>query len=214
MTEDNFESVKPKSVFGSFHLRCYKNNPQVAINFLHRCCILSPNPPSLALVMFLLASVAPFIVLASTVVANPIVVRDSRPSYSSLSLKKRVKPPVTDRHLVRRQKDCARCHTVRLTSEITYYQAIVGVGTPPTNCGSSQPRSFPVSYTPFTDTLTVDTGSANTWVGGDKGYVTTNSSHVTTDSVVSIVFCLARACIAQTNDYALEYDLWHRVYEW
>jgi hypothetical protein len=164
----------------------------LAIHLLHRWRILSLNPPSLTLVMFLLASIAPFIVLASTVVANTIVVRDSHPSYTSLSLKKHVNPTGTGRHLVRRQKDYTRGHSVGATNEITYYQAIVGVGTPPTNCGSSQPRSFPVSYTPFTDTLIVDTGSSNTWVGANKTYVKTKTSNETSELMVSIVFCLAR----------------------
>jgi cathepsin E len=141
--------------------------------------------------MFLLASVVPFIVLASTVVAGPIVVRDSR---VSLPLKKRVvKSTVTGRHLVHGRQDRTGGHNAFLTNAMTYYQAIVGVGMPPTNCGSSQPRSFPVSYTPFTDTLLVDTGSSNTWVGAGKAYVKTKTSVETSNSVVSIVFCLASA---------------------
>jgi cathepsin E len=140
--------------------------------------------------MFLLASVAPFIVLASTVVADPIVVRDSHPS---LSLKKHVKSTGTGRHLVHGHQGRANSHNSGLNNAISFYQASVGVGMPPTNCGSPQPRSSPVSYTPFTDNLVVDTGSANTWVGAGKAYVKTNTSVETYNSVVSIVFFLARA---------------------
>jgi cathepsin E len=148
-------------------------------------------PPSLTLVMFFLASVAPFIVLASTVVANPIVVRDS---YPSLSLKKHVKSTGTGRNLVHGHQGRANDYTASLSNTmISTFQVSVGVGTPPTNCGSSQPRSFPVSYTPFTDNLVVDTGSANTWVGADKAYVKTHTGVETYNSVVSIVFFQARA---------------------
>jgi hypothetical protein len=142
--------------------------------------------------MFLAAAV-PFIVLASTVVADPIVVRDS---HRSLPLMKRVKSTGTGRHhhlLYGRQNYTTTNFTLSLGNVSTYYEVSVSIGNPPTNCESSQPRSFPVSYTPFTDNLLVDTGNPFTWVGARTKYVDTPSSMKTTNSMVSIVFCLARA---------------------
>jgi hypothetical protein len=141
--------------------------------------------------MFLLASAVPCIVLASTVVAGPIVVRDSR---VSLPFKKHIVTSTSiGRRLVHGRQDYTGGHNAFLANAMTYYQVIVGIGMPPANCGSSKLRSFPVSYTPFTDTLIVDTGSANTWVGAGKPYVMTETSHNTTNSMVSIVFYLASA---------------------
>jgi hypothetical protein len=144
----------------------------------------------LTLVMFLLVSVAPFIVLASTVVANPIVVRDS---YPSLSLKKHVKSTGTGRNVVHGHQGRTNGYDSSPSKPLHCYVTTVGVGTPATNCGSPQPRSFPVSYTPFTDKLIMDTGSGNTWVGAEQEYVKTNTSVETYNSVVSIVFFQARA---------------------
>jgi hypothetical protein len=45
-----------------------------------------------------------------------------------------------------------------------------------------------VSYlTPILDSIIVDTGSANTWVGANTHYVKTNTSVNTSDTVVSVM---------------------------
>ena len=142
--------------------------------------------------MFLLASVAPFVVLASTVVAKPIGVRDSLLSFC---LHKHIDSntigPKQYSGTVKRKRDNSGTSPASLVS----YYANVGIGNPAKNCGSSQPRSSSVSYIPFTDSLVVSTGYANTWVE-NSNYDKTGSSMDTHNTMVSIVFCLAGSCSA------------------
>jgi cathepsin E len=155
--------------------------------------------------MILLILLVPFIVLANAIATNPIVVRDS---HTAFTLRKYARNIGNGRDLALRDQKRARNlirqnnsftsengTIVRLTNNLTigYYTASVGIGTPATYCGSSQLSSFPVSHTPFTDNLAVDTGSSNLWVGAGKKYVRTDTSVETNNSVVSIVFYLAHA---------------------
>ncbi|KAI6115954.1 acid protease [Pisolithus sp. B1] len=56
--------------------------------------------------------------------------------------------------------------SVSVTNSVVLYLAQVGVGSPPTEY-----------------TLLVDTGSSNTWVGANKAYTPTSTSHYTGDTV-------------------------------
>lgn len=63
----------------------------------------------------------------------------------------------------------------------------VGVGSPPTYCRWTS-HHFRCELNTTADTLIVDTGSANTWVGGDKNYVITSTSEDTGNFVVCRCF--------------------------
>ena len=64
----------------------------------------------------------------------------------------------------------------------------VGVGNPPTQCeySSSTYDDYPSDM--LADSLLVDTGSSNTWVGANKEFVPTSTSVNTSDTVVSASF--------------------------
>jgi len=78
---------------------------------------------------------------------------------------------------------------VGITNGQTIYTAKVGVGSPPTECECSASRiliySFLKAPSLEIDTLLVDTGSSNTWVGANQPYVSTNTSRATGNTVVS-----------------------------
>ena len=100
--------------------------------------------PSLTspLIMFLFASLAPFVVLANAVAANPIVVRDG---LISLPFARYVNASGAQ-DLVRRDQERARriqkpdnsemSPGIDVTNTGIYYVASVGVGIPATYCGS------------------------------------------------------------------------------
>src|SRR5579863_10094577 len=149
--------------------------------------------------MLLVASLAPFVVLANTVAANPTVVHDSP---ISLPLARYINATGAAGDLVRRDRERARRFVKQssiLTPELTssvevtdagnFYTASVGVGTPPTYCRSCYFGPCIISHTPFSDNLVVDTGSSITWVGAQISYVSTNTSVKTSNSVVSTAFC-------------------------
>ena len=46
----------------------------------------------------------------------------------------------------------------------------------------------------YADSLLIDTGSSNTWVGAGKAFVKTSTSVQTTDRVVRITFFVTTAC--------------------
>ena len=61
------------------------------------------------------------------------------------------------------------------------------MGTPPTECTCVAELCRAKPYlTRDIDTLILDTGSANTWVGASKAYVVTGTSEDTGEPVVSI----------------------------
>ncbi|KAI0050951.1 aspartic peptidase A1 [Auriscalpium vulgare] len=134
--------------------------------------------------MFPTASLTALLILAVSVVAKPIVVRDS---FVTLPFAKQLN--ITGAlDLV--HKDQARAQALRthgsakadarvqglsantavtsvgVTNVATVYVASVGVGSPAT------------SYS-----LLIDTGSSNTWLGATKAYVKTSTSTKTSDSV-------------------------------
>ena len=69
------------------------------------------------------------------------------------------------------------------------YIALVGIGDPARYCESCLFPPYRVPYILILDQLFVDTGSANTWVKGNKPYIMTTSSIKTSNSFVSIVSC-------------------------
>ena len=69
----------------------------------------------------------------------------------------------------------------------TTYSTDIGVGTPPTNCKFFELHcSFLMKHLFHVDTLLVDTGSSNTWIGAGKSYQKTSTSHDTGGTFVSI----------------------------
>ncbi len=95
--------------------------------------------------MFLVASLVPFVVLVNVVVANPTVVRDSP---ISLRMARQI-GGIGAAELLARDQSRARNFVresctfpsegtldVGVTNNNTKYVASVGVGTPPTYCGS------------------------------------------------------------------------------
>jgi hypothetical protein len=94
--------------------------------------------------MFLVASLVPFVVLVNIVVANPTVVHDSPISLriarqiSAMGATELVARDQTRaRNFVR--ESCTSCEgtlDVGVTNHYGFYVASVGVGEPPTYCGS------------------------------------------------------------------------------
>jgi hypothetical protein len=146
--------------------------------------------------MLLVASLAPFFLLATYVAAKPVVTRNY-PSGVPLPITRHLNFNGT-LNLV--QKDQARVANfanqfglstsstpnLPLNDDGVIYATTIGVGDPPTSCEFVD-FCLAIPYMPILDNLIIDTGSSNTWVGADKPYVKTKSSVKTSDSVVSIV---------------------------
>lgn len=140
--------------------------------------LLDPPPSFSTLVMLLLAGLAPLVVLATGVVADPSLARDSLITFP---ISKRINfngiPDFTkrdrkhSRNLVKRGCNRRQSSAVSKTPGIPLnntggiYAVNIGVGDPPTYYQ-----------------LLVDSGSALTWVGGNKPYVKTKSSVKTKES--------------------------------
>jgi hypothetical protein len=151
--------------------------------------------------MLLVAGLAPLVVLATSVVANPSVARDS---LITVPISKHINfngaPDFIKRdrehlkNLVRRGRRWQSL-AVNKTPDITLnntggiYVATIGVGEPATKCEFFQllPRIIP--YILNLDQFLVDTGSAITWVGANTGnpYVQTKSSVKTHNSAVGLL---------------------------
>ena len=67
------------------------------------------------------------------------------------------------------------------------YSVNIGVGDPPAYCESCRFILGIVYYMPILDNLMIDTGSSNTWLGANKPYNMTKTSVKTDDVFVSIV---------------------------
>lgn len=146
--------------------------------------------------MFLIASLTYLVVLATGIVAGPTVIRDD--SHISLPISRHLNH---DGNLGIIQRDRSRLnnrkrssildepHSLPLNNTGIVYSARVGIGDPPTYCECYQfsPGVSSYSYMPISDSLILDTGSANTWVGANKEYQVTSSSVKTGDFVVRIV---------------------------
>jgi hypothetical protein len=172
----------------------------VTAHFL-RTCLDHLQVPFPTLVMLLLAGLAPLVVLAAGVVADPSLARDS---LVAVPISKRLSfngiPDFTKRDrehlrsLVKRSCHQRQSSTINKTPDIPLnntggiYVATVGVGNPPTNCESCNFLPRIVSYILAQDQLLLDSGSATTWVGANKPYVKTKSSVKTKDSGVSIAY--------------------------
>jgi hypothetical protein len=164
-------------------------------------CPSQESQPSLLLIlaMLLVASLAPFVLLATEVVANPVVIRESGSSGVSVPISKKfsnnsttdvVKSDQARLMSFRNQSDRSALFStpsVSLSDNVFSFIATVGIGNanPATNCESFQFPPSIVSYMPVLDKLVLDTASAITWVGANQTYKVTQSSASTPDSVVS-----------------------------
>ena len=131
--------------------------------------------------MLLFAGLAPLVVLATGVVADSSLARDS---FIRFPISKRLNfngiPDFTKRdqdhlrNLVkcgghRRQSSAVnKTPDIPLNNTGGIYVATIGVGDPPTNCESCKFLHRIVSYSLAQDRLLVDSGSALTWVGANK----------------------------------------------
>ncbi|OJA12219.1 hypothetical protein AZE42_12161, partial [Rhizopogon vesiculosus] len=127
--------------------------------------------------MFPFASLLTTLLLAMSIAASPVEVRDSPvtlPMARKLNLSQSgtVNLLQHDQARATALKDRAasgldrRATSIAVTNEAVSYIAEVGVGSPPT-----------------TYYLIVDTGSSNTWVGADTKYVKTSTSYDTGEAV-------------------------------
>jgi hypothetical protein len=137
--------------------------------------------------MLLIASLTPLVVLATRVAAGSTVIRDSPISLliprhfnhngNPCRDWKRLNNLVSDGKHSSSSLD--ETHNLLLNNTSVVYSASVGIGDPPTYCESYQfsPRIISYSYNmPIFDSLILDIGSANTWVGANKEYQVTSSS--------------------------------------
>ncbi|THH21222.1 hypothetical protein EW146_g287 [Bondarzewia mesenterica] len=136
---------------------------------------------SLFLAMFPTAALTSLLVLALTVAAKPVVIRDSLISLPFAKTINVTSIPLLLKHDQARAKALraraeAKISGVSLSSDAVVsisvenqavtYAASVGVGSPAT-----------------TYSLLIDTGSSNTWVGAGKAYVKTSTSTQTSNRV-------------------------------
>ena len=145
-------------------------------------------------VMLLVAALAPFVVLATTVAADPNAVPNSPislPITKQINLNGTFHPSRYQKHWMNLVKGARRSTSevtdVPLTDSVASYLANIGIGDPTTFCGSRQFLPSTVSYMPILDSLVVDTGSSNTWLGANKPYKKTKTAVKTSDVFVSIV---------------------------
>ncbi|KAG1885555.1 aspartic peptidase domain-containing protein [Suillus subluteus] len=113
--------------------------------------------------MFPAASLLSIFLLALSIAASPVEIRDS-PITLPIARRLNVFDSTTnflqyDKARVAALKDSRQISSTAVTNEVTSYIAAVGVGSPPT-----------------TYNLIVDTGSSNTWVGAGTAYVKTSTS--------------------------------------
>jgi hypothetical protein len=145
--------------------------------------------------MLPVAALAPFVMLATTVAADPNAIPNSP---VSLPITKQINPAGTFHPSQRDQKrwmnllnggqrSTSETTDVPLTDSVISYTVNVGVGDPAIFCESCQFLPGIVFYMSILDNLIIDTGSANTWVGANKPYKKTKTSVETDDFVVSIV---------------------------
>ena len=142
--------------------------------------------------MLLVAVLAPLVVLATRVAADPNVTPNSPislPFAKSFNLDGKYSPIQRDR---RRWRNLARDYRqseitdVPLNDSVIAYSANISVGSPPNYCEFCQFLPCMVSYTPL-DNLIIDTGSGNTWLGANKPYNKTKTSVKTSSFFVSTV---------------------------
>lgn len=150
--------------------------------------------------MLLLTGLAPLVVLATGLVANPSLARtpllkvpiSKRADFNTEFIKRDWEHL---RNLGKRGVHQCRSSTVNKIADILLnniggiYVANVSVGDPPTTCESCSFLSPTIraSHILAQDQLLVDSGSAITWVGANKSYVETKCSVKTKDFAVCIV---------------------------
>jgi pepsin A len=87
--------------------------------------------------------------------------------------------------------------SINATNAGTIYTADIGVGSPATSCQLLVLLQFLhlMHYQFHTDTLLLDTGSSNTWIGANKAYQKTATSQDTGGQFVSIRFHVAHTFV-------------------
>lgn len=177
------------------------------VRFLQQTCL--PEPASSYFDMFTRTSLLATVSLAFVVAATPLVV--VRDSPISIPLIKRINPRGTGRTLL--ERDRARIEALHrrtnidVTNELFQYIVNVSadayanagrrtdlsrcadqitVGDPPTECEYIGFSVFgsPLNTPSSSDSLILDTGSSNTWVGATTPYTPTSTSSQTGNSVV------------------------------
>ena len=144
--------------------------------------------------MLLVAALTLLVVLATTVAAD---LNATPKSPISLSVTKQINrngvihPSQYQKRWINLVKGARRPTSevtdVPLTDSVatTGYLANIGVGDPPIFCGPSQFLPGIVSCMPILDSLVVDTGSSNTWLGANKPYKKTKTGMKTSNFFVS-----------------------------
>ena len=118
-------------------------------------CLIPNHPPFSILVMLLVASLAPFVLLATKVAANPLFTRNG-PSAISMPITKRVNFNFNGSLNVV-QRDQARVANLAkkrgasaaLSDSVFVYVAITPIGSPPTDCESCQVLTGGFLHCPF-----------------------------------------------------------------
>jgi hypothetical protein len=162
------------------------------------------------MVMFLVTVLASFVALATRVTADQSDHPDSHhrryDSGHTVPLTKHNPGPYNpvqsdQRRLMRLMNKANFSNLVENTAGLNLtsfddwrYMANISVGVPPTYCKSCLYflSGIQSSIWAILDSLQVDTGSSNTWVGGNAPYVRTNTSVNTSDFMVSIASYLDR----------------------
>jgi saccharopepsin len=94
--------------------------------------------------------------------------------------------------------------SINVNNSQTIYTADIGVGTPPTYCKLLVLHSsiiFFIDHISHADTLALDTGSSNTWIGASKSYKKTETSYDTGNSFVSIPGPYALSVMATASSH-------------
>ena len=141
--------------------------------------------------MFPFASLLTTLLLAMSIAASPVEVRDSPvtlPVARQLNLKGGTVNLVQhDQARAASLKDTSslsrRAGSIPVINEAVSYIAEVAVGSPATTC-ELHLKKFVITYElSVTDYLIVDTGSSNTWVGASTPYTMTSTSYDTGEPV-------------------------------
>jgi cathepsin E len=147
--------------------------------------------------MLLVAILASFVVLATTVAAHSNGIPNkaislSITSHLNFTGMNPFHPSRRDQkrwmNLVKGgRRSTSETTDVPLADYCVIYSANVGVGDPPAYCKFGRFIPCIVYYMPILDNLMIDTGSSNTWLGANKAYNMTKTSVKTDDFFVSIV---------------------------
>jgi len=139
----------------------------------------SPAPGHIPVTLTMFSSLLATLLLALTVAANPVVVRDN---LITLPIAKRVNSTGATNVL---ERDQARARGLRQIGEAktSGLKSDAVISVPATNQLVDYVVSVGVGSPATTYSLLVDTGSSNTWVGAGKAFVQSSTSVQTKDKV-------------------------------